>query len=95
VLDPDAEVAFEVELTRSGKTLTVAPDQTILDAVLACGIKAPNSCAEGVCGSCETTVFEGEVDHRDQILDEDEQAENEVMMICCSRARSGRLVLDL
>ncbi|MFC9839146.1 PDR/VanB family oxidoreductase [Rhodococcus sp. NPDC127530] len=95
VLDPDAEVAFEVELTRSGKTLTVAPDQTILDAVLACGIKAPNSCAEGVCGSCETTVFEGEVDHRDHILDEDEQAENDVMMICCSRARSGRLVLDL
>ncbi len=38
-LDPDAEVAFEVELTRSAKTLTVAPDQTILDAVLACGIK--------------------------------------------------------
>lgn len=94
-LDPDAEVAFEVELTRSAKTLTVAPDQTILDAVLACGIKASNSCAEGVCGSCETTVLEGEVDHRDQILDEDEQAENDVMMICCSRALSGRLVLDL
>lgn len=94
-LDPNAEVAFEVELSRSGKTLTVAPDQTILDAVLACGIKASNSCAEGVCGSCETTVLEGEVDHRDQILDEDEQAENDVMMICCSRARSARLVLDL
>ncbi|RZL80178.1 MAG: oxidoreductase [Rhodococcus sp. (in: high G+C Gram-positive bacteria)] len=94
-LDPNVEVAFEVELSRSGKTLTVAPDQTILDAVLAGGIKASNSCAEGVCGSCETTVLEGEVDHRDQILDEDEKAENDVMMICCSRAHSARLVLDL
>ncbi|MEN0135070.1 MAG: PDR/VanB family oxidoreductase [Rhodococcus sp. (in: high G+C Gram-positive bacteria)] len=94
-LDPDKEVAFEVELVRSRRTLTIAPDQTILDALLECGIKAPNSCAEGVCGSCETTVLDGEIDHRDQILDEDEQAENDVMMICCSRARSPRLVLDL
>ncbi|MDF3307551.1 PDR/VanB family oxidoreductase [Rhodococcus sp. T2V] len=95
VLDPEIENAFEVELSRSGRTLTVGPDQTILDSVLACGIKVANSCAEGVCGSCETTVLDGEVDHRDHILDEDEQAENDVMMICCSRARSPRLVLDL
>ncbi|ABH00966.1 probable oxidoreductase (plasmid) [Rhodococcus jostii RHA1] len=94
-LDPDVEKSFDVELSRSGRILTVAPDQTILDAVLACGIKVANSCAEGVCGSCETTVLEGEVDHRDQILDEDEQAENDVMMICCSRSRTPRLILDL
>jgi ferredoxin-NADP reductase len=94
-LDPNVETAFEVELSRSGKTLTVGPDQTILDALLACGIKAANSCGEGVCGSCETTVLEGEVDHRDAVLDDDEKAENEVMMICCSRARSPRIVLDM
>lgn len=94
-LDPNVETAFEVELSRSGHTLTVAADRTILDAVLACGIKAPMSCGEGVCGSCEVTVLAGDVDHRDQVLDEDEKAENDVMMICCSRARSPRLVLDM
>ncbi|MBC2637869.1 MULTISPECIES: PDR/VanB family oxidoreductase [unclassified Rhodococcus (in: high G+C Gram-positive bacteria)] len=94
-LDPSVETVFEVELSRTGKTLTVGPDQTILDALLECGIKAANSCGEGVCGSCETTVLEGEVDHRDAVLDDDEKAENEVMMICCSRARSPRIVLDM
>jgi ferredoxin-NADP reductase len=94
-LDADAETAFEVELARTGRTITVPPDRTVLDALLDCGIKAVSSCAEGVCGSCETNVLEGEVDHRDQILDEDERAENDVMMICCSRALSARIVLDL
>ncbi|QTI71227.1 PDR/VanB family oxidoreductase [Gordonia polyisoprenivorans] len=94
-LDADSERAFDVELARSGDVLRIAADQTILDAVLAHGIKAPNSCAEGVCGSCETTIISGEVDHRDQILDDDEKADNEVMMICCSRAACDRLVLDL
>ncbi|WP_246860078.1 PDR/VanB family oxidoreductase [Rhodococcus opacus] len=94
-LDPNEETAFEVELARSGRTLTIRPDQTILDALLACGIKAANSCGEGVCGSCETTVLEGVVDHRDAVLDDDEKAENDVMMICCSRARSPRIVLDI
>ncbi|MEP9392189.1 PDR/VanB family oxidoreductase [Gordonia sp. VNK1] len=94
-LDADKERAFEVELARSGAVVTVGADQSILDALLAQGIKAPNSCAEGVCGSCETTIVEGTVDHRDQILDDDEKEENEVMMICCSRATSDRLVLDL
>jgi ferredoxin-NADP reductase len=94
-LDPATERAFDVELARSNQVIRVAADQTILDAVLACGIKAANSCAEGVCGSCETAVIAGDVEHRDQILDEDEKAENAVMMICCSRATSDRLVLDL
>lgn len=94
-LDRAVEREFDVELARSGRVVRVAADTSILDAVLACGVKAPNSCAEGVCGSCETAVLSGEVDHRDQILDDDEKADNTVMMICCSRARSDRLVLDL
>lgn len=94
-LDPDRESAFEVELARSGKVVAVPADRTVLEALLDNGIKTTSSCAEGVCGSCETPVLFGEIDHRDQILDEDEREENEVMMICCSRARSPRVVLDL
>lgn len=84
-----------VELARSGRTIKVGPDETILDAVLAAGIAAPASCRNGVCGTCETTVLAGEPDHRDMILSEAEKAAGQSMMICCSRARSPRLTLDL
>lgn len=84
-----------VELRRSGRSLQVAPDTSILDAVLACGITADHSCREGLCGACETKVFSGDVEHRDSILTKQEQAANQSMMICVSRCRSGTLVLDL
>jgi ferredoxin len=54
-----------------------------------------SSCAEGTCGTCETTVLDGEVQHRDVVLTDEERAASETMMICVSRARRGRLVLDL
>ena len=54
-----------------------------------------SSCRTGTCGTCETPVLGGSVDHRDSILTDDEQAANETMMICVSRARGASLVLDL
>lgn len=59
------------------------------------GVDVLSSCLEGTCGTCETRVLAGEVDHRDALLTPDEQAANDVMFVCVSRARSGRLVLDL
>jgi ferredoxin len=53
------------------------------------------SCLEGICGTCETEVIDGDVDHRDSVLTEAEQESNEFMMICVSRCRSARLTLDL
>jgi ferredoxin len=50
---------------------------------------------EGICGTCETEVVEGDVDHRDSVLNEEERAANEFMMICVSRCKSKRLVLDI
>lgn len=52
-------------------------------------------CREGVCGTCETMILEGEADHRDQYYSEEEKASQQSMLICCSRAKGGRLVLDL
>jgi ferredoxin len=54
-----------------------------------------SSCLEGVCGTCETAVLEGIPDHRDSLLSEDEREANEYMMVCVSRSKSDRLVLDL
>ncbi|WP_078492212.1 PDR/VanB family oxidoreductase [Streptomyces yerevanensis] len=91
----EAEQPIEVELRASGMTLTVPPGLPVLKAVEQAGIPVLSSCEEGICGSCETAVLEGEVDHRDSLLTEDERAANDTMLICVSRARGGRLVLDL
>jgi len=92
---PLAEGEYTVECARSGKTLRIVPGQTILDAALAVGIDAPYSCREGVCGACETRLLEGVPEHRDLILSAGERASGKVMLICCSGAKSDRLVLDL
>lgn len=86
--------SFELVLQRSGITVSVASDQSVFDAMRDAGVSVLGSCLEGVCGTCETGVLEGEVDHRDSVLDEDEQAENDCMMVCVSRCRGPRLVLD-
>ena len=87
--------AFEVELARSGMTLTVPPERSILDVVEEAGVGVLSSCQEGTCGTCETPVLDGAVDHRDSLLTPAEQAANDTMFICVSRAAGPRLVLDL
>lgn len=87
--------AFEVVLAQTGETVEVAHDQSIVDALEAAGFDVPTSCREGTCGTCETVVLEGIPDHRDSFLSPQEQKAGDLMMLCCSRSRSPRLVLDL
>jgi ferredoxin-NADP reductase len=93
--EPARHEAFEVVLAQSELTLDVPPDRSILDVVEEAGIPVLSSCAEGTCGTCETSVLDGLPDHRDSVLDEEERAANDCMMICVSRSCTGRLVLDL
>lgn len=86
--------SFEVEARASGKTFTVGPADTIAKVLAAAGIKIEVKCEEGVCGTCVTDVIEGEIDHRDQFLTEEEREEGDQMCVCCSRGR-GKLVLDI
>jgi len=87
--------SFEVICQRSGLTLTVPPDKSIMTVLSEAGIDVPRSCEQGICGTCETRVISGDVDHRDSILSTSERAANQTMMICVSRARGSRLVLDI
>ena len=89
----DGNGAFEVELRRSGRTLTVPADSTVLAAVRAELPDTAYSCEQGFCGTCQQRVLEGEVEHRDELLTDAERADS--MLICVSRARSERLVLDM
>jgi ferredoxin-NADP reductase len=91
----DAKTTFQLELRRSGKTIQVMPDNTLLHAIRACGVEPTTSCEEGICGSCETAVLEGLPDHRDSVLTEAERGRNKTMMVCVGGCRSERLVLDL
>ncbi|MER6244474.1 PDR/VanB family oxidoreductase [Streptomyces griseorubiginosus] len=86
---------FEVELAQTGTTVTVPADVSVLDAVRASGVEVLFSCTEGTCGTCETDVLEGTPDHRDSVLTDEEREAGETMMICVSRCRGKRLVLDL
>ncbi|UOA33612.1 Cytochrome P450 116 (plasmid) [Sulfitobacter sp. DSM 110093] len=88
-IDPDKEQAFEAELTDSGLVVKVAADTTLLDAIMAAGIDVACDCREGLCGSCEVAVVEGEIDHRDMVLTRAERAESNRMMTCCSRSKNG------
>jgi len=95
-VETDASGAgFEVVAARSGKTVQVAEGQSIVAALAGVGIKVEVSCEQGVCGTCLCDVLEGTPDHRDVYLTEEEKQTNEQIVLCCSRARDQRLVLDI
>jgi len=90
-----ADSPFELVLQRSGITTVVPADQTILEVVERAGISLLSSCRIGTCGTCEQEVIAGDIDHRDSVLTPEDREAGEYMMICVSRCRSERLVLDL
>ncbi|KNE27899.1 PDR/VanB family oxidoreductase [Achromobacter spanius] len=88
--------AFTVVLAKSGKTVAVAAGESILNAIERDStVPVECLCRAGVCGTCETRILEGEAEHADQYLSHAEKAAQQTMLICVSRARGGRIVLDL
>lgn len=87
--------SFTVIAQRSGLTIEIPADKAISEMLYEKGIVVPLSCEQGVCGTCLTPVLEGIPDHRDLYQTEAEKATNKEMTICCSRAKSAVLVLDL
>jgi ferredoxin-NADP reductase len=87
--------AYTLVLERRGLTLEVNPGKGLLDTLLDAGVDVPYSCMEGVCGTCETRVLEGEIEHRDGVLSAVEKKRGDVMMVCVSSCKGPRLVLDL
>lgn len=94
VVSSPGNTAFTVEL-RDGTEVVVGPDESILEALETVGLNQLNSCREGICGTCETGVLGGEIDHRDSLLSDDEREAGDTMMICVSRCKGKRLLLDL
>lgn len=87
--------AFEIKLAKTGRSLSVPADQSILDVLIEAGVSVQHSCCDGVCGTCETRVLEGLPDHRDSVLLGDEAKCTDRMMVCVSRSTGPFLTLDL
>jgi ferredoxin-NADP reductase len=87
--------SFQVVCQRSGVTVEVSAEASILDALEDADIPIMSSCLEGICGTCEATVLEGAPDHRDSMLTDAERASGNKILTCVSRSRSEKLVLDL
>lgn len=86
---------FTIELRRSGRSLSVPADKSILEILEQNGVSVVSYCREGTCRTCETGVCDGAVEHRDFCLTPEEQEKGKTMVVCVSRAKSERLVLDL
>lgn len=85
---------FEIELASSGEVISVPEHQSALQALLEAGIDAPFACEEGICGTCVSRVLDGQIDHRDEYLTEQEQAAGDQMALCCSRG-IGRIKIEI
>jgi ferredoxin-NADP reductase len=95
-LAPPVGKPFTVELAASHKTIAVAGNQSLLEAIEAAGVDAPYLCRGGACGQCETDVLhcEGEFEHNDHWLTAEQKTSGRKIMPCVSRFRGQKLVLD-
>lgn len=93
--DTRTDAGFDVVVASSGAIVRVPPGQSVVAALAGIGVEVPVSCEQGVCGTCLTRVLEGRPEHRDMYLTAQERERGDQFMPCCSRAKSGRLVLDL
>jgi len=91
----DTGEGFAVELARQQRTIQVNPGATILEALRGNGVDVLSSCEQGICGTCETPVLAGDIDHRDDILTDEEKRDGRTMMVCVSRCAGRQLVLDI
>jgi ferredoxin-NADP reductase len=92
-----AERPFEVEVLNLGASVSVRPDQTLLEALIGAGVDMIYDCQRGECGLCAVKVLErqGEIDHRDVFFSPEEKAENHRMCACVSRLSGGHAVIDV
>ena len=94
-VDTSHDGSFTVRIASSGKEYQVPPEVSVATILLRHGVALSMSCEQGVCGSCITGVLEGEPDHRDLCLTDEERERNDQFTPCCSRAKGKLLVLDL
>ncbi|MDX6233120.1 MAG: glycine betaine catabolism [Nocardioidaceae bacterium] len=84
---------YAVEFVRSGKTVQCGPDENVLDAALAAGLRLPSSCTLGMCGTCKVSKLAGEVDMNHNGGIRPREIDQGKILICCSKPLSD-LTID-
>ncbi|WP_084101169.1 hybrid-cluster NAD(P)-dependent oxidoreductase [Nocardioides luteus] len=96
-VEQDAEVeaaaGFSIEFARSGKMITCGPDETILEAAIAAGMRPMSACGQGMCGTCKVSMLSGEVDMKHNGGIRPKEIANQKVLICCSKPL-GDIQLD-
>ena len=87
------EREFRIRLALTGEVFTVPADKSIVEVLRENGIDIETCCEQGYCGTCMTRYLEGEPEHRDTVLDDEDR--EDYVMVCCARSRTEELVLDL
>ena len=87
--------SFTVSLASTGARYDVGPGETIAQVLTRHGIELALSCEQGMCGTCLVGVLEGVPEHRDAYQTAREKAANTAIALCCSRAQTAHLLLDL
>jgi ferredoxin-NADP reductase len=82
-------IPFELELARSQRVLSVPANRSALGVMLDRDPATAYSCQQGFCGTCKVKVLAGEVDRRGRTAEGDDE-----MLVCVSRAKSDRVVID-
>jgi ferredoxin-NADP reductase len=79
-----ASELHQVEFSNAGKSIRVAPGETVHAAAAKLGLMIPKACGMGICGTCKVLKLSGEVEmeHNGGITDDDE-AEGYILS-CCS-----------
>lgn len=96
-IDSSDNGLFDIRIASTGECFTVKPQQSVIEVLAAHHHAVETSCEQGVCGTCLTRVLEGEIEHRDLYLTDEEKARNDQFTPCVSRSKPGckLLVLDL
>lgn len=87
--------SFDVILAKSNMTVHIDEGRAIADVLEEAGVYIPRSCNEGSCGTCITKVLDGEPDHRDSFLRGKMRENNKHIMVCCSRAKTKTITLNV
>ena len=87
------EPEFQIKIASTGAVLDVPKDKSIVEVLWSNGFDVDTSCESGLCATCMTRYTEGEPDHQDSVLDDEERSQ--YLCVCVSRSISPLLVLDL
>jgi ferredoxin-NADP reductase len=87
---------FLVRVRDQDREVRVRRNRTLLDALKDEDVDMVWDCLRGECGLCAAAVIdaEGELDHRDVFLSEEQKEEGSTIITCVSRAVGGTITID-